>query len=149
MDRLLLGMAWILSLVLALLGLVIGPLVTYFLPDYTQAVGPARVFVFTGVAQGLMLVAMLGSVAADRQHRVPLITAAALLTSTILSWAVLELDLGLVGLAAVSLTTRLAYALVLTALGRPRTTWRENLRFAAGLALPVVAACGLVNLVAS
>ena len=46
------------------------------LPDYAAAIGPARIFIFSGVANGLMMVAMLGNVAADRQRQVPLLTAA-------------------------------------------------------------------------
>ena len=86
--------------------------------------------------------------AADRQRQVPFLTAAALAVGLLLAWAVLRLGLGLEGLAAASLATRLAYALGLVALGRPRPSWRRELRLAAGLALPVLAACGFVYLVA-
>ena len=149
MERLLLGMAWVLSLALAAAALAIGPLVRQFLPDYALAVGPARIFVFSGVAQGLMMVAMLGTVAADRQRAVPWVTAAALLAGAGLAWGSLALGLGLEGLAAASLAARLAYALALVALGRPCDSWRKELRLAASLALPVVAACGVVHLAAS
>ena len=64
---------------------------------------------------------MLGSVAADRQRLVPVLTAAALAASLGLTWMVLRLGLGLGGLAAASLATRLAYALAITSLGRPRS----------------------------
>ncbi|MGD9512244.1 MAG: hypothetical protein AB7X49_27270, partial [Geminicoccaceae bacterium] len=64
------------------------------------------------------------------------------------TWLVLQLDLGLEGLAAVSLVTRLGYALAVTSLGRLGTSWRSELRLAAGLALPVIVACALVQLLA-
>jgi O-antigen/teichoic acid export membrane protein len=147
-ERLLLAMAWLLSLLLAIAALAIGPLIDRFLPEFAAAIGPARIFIFSGVAQGLIMVALLGSVAADRQRLVPVITAAALAASLGLTWMVLRLGLGLDGLAAASLATRLAYALAITSLGRPGVArWRE-LRLAAGLALPVIGACGLVHLVA-
>ena len=148
LERLLLGMAWVLSLVLIGPALAIAPLVASLVPDYAAAIGPARIFIFGGVANSLMMVGMLGNVAADRQRQVPFLTAAALAVGLLLAWAVLRLGLGLEGLAAASLATRLAYALGLVALGRPRPSWRRELRLAAGLALPVLAACGFVYLVA-
>ena len=149
LERLLLAMAWILSLALIGPALAIAPLVERFMPSYAEAIGPAQIFIFSGVANSLMLVAMLGNVAADRQHQVPVLTAAALALGLVLAWVVLELQLGLVGLAAASMATRLAYALALVALGRPRTSWRREVGLAAGLALPVLAASGLVHLIAS
>jgi O-antigen/teichoic acid export membrane protein len=149
LERLLLAMAWILSLALIGPALAIAPLVERFMPSYAEAIGPAQIFIFSGVANSLMLVAMLGNVAADRQHQVPVLTAAALALGLVLAWVVLELHLGLVGLAAASMATRLAYALALVALGRPRTSWRREVGLAAGLALPVLAASGLVHLIAS
>ena len=120
----------------------------HFLPEYTLAVGAARIYLFTGVAQGLMTVAMLGSQAADRQQLIPPVTALAVAVSAALSWAALGLGLGLEGLAATSLATRLVYALALAALGRPLASWRRELRFAGHLVLPVVTACGLAQLIA-
>lgn len=149
MERLLLALAWILSLVLAAVALAIGPVIHRLVPDYALAVGPARIFIFSGVAQGLIMVAMLGSVAADRQRVAPLLTAISLVASVGLTWLVLQLGLGLEGLAAVSLVTRLGYALAVTFLGRPGMPWRCELRLAVGLALPVLGACALVHLLAS
>jgi hypothetical protein len=96
-----------------------------------------------------MLVAMLGNVAADRQRQVPLLTTVALAAGCFLAWGALKLGLGLEGLATASMTTQLAYALGLVALGRPWTSPRRALGLAAGLALPVLAACGFVQLVAA
>lgn len=149
MERLLLALSWLLSLVLAAMALAIGPTIRHLLPEYAAAVGPARIFIFSGVAQGLIMVAMLGSVAADRQRVVPLLTAIALAASVGLTWLVLRLELGLEGLAAASLVTRMGYALAVTSLGRPNMPWRSELRLAAALALPVVMACGLVHLLAA
>ncbi len=141
MDRLLLTLSWTLSLLLGLISLGIGPVLARFLPDYAGAAGVARIFMFTGVAQGLMAVAMLGSQAARRQRFVPWVTAAAVVASAALASASLALGLGLEGLAVASLATRLGYAVALAALGRPSAPWPRELRFAAGLALPVIATC--------
>jgi O-antigen/teichoic acid export membrane protein len=149
MERMLLALSWILSLVLAALALAVGPVIRYLLPEYVMAIGPARIFIFSGVAQGLIMVAMLGSVAADRQRVVPVLTAITLVASVGLTWLVLQLDLGLEGLATVSLLTRLGYALAVTSLGRPGTSWRSELRLATGLVLPVILGCGLVYLLAA
>lgn len=148
MKRLLLALSWTMSLVFTAMALAIGPVIRHLLPDYALAVGPARIFIFSGVAQGLIMVAMLGSVASDRQRVVPVLTAITLAASVGLTWLVLRLELGLEGLAAVSLVTRLGYALAVTSLGRPGTSWRSELHLAAGLALPVILACGLVYLLA-
>jgi O-antigen/teichoic acid export membrane protein len=147
-ERLLVTLAWTLSLLLGLLSLGIGPMIGRYLPEYASAVGAARIYMFTGVAQGLMAVAMLGSQAADRQRLIPPVTALAVAASAALAWAALQLGLGLEGLAAASLATRLGYAVALAALGRPATSWRHELRFAGGLALPVVVACLLAQLIA-
>ena len=148
MERLMLVMAWLMSLLLALMALAIGPVVRHLLPEFALAIGPARIFIFSGVAQGLILIATLGSVAADRQRLVPVLTGIVLVVSVALTWLVLRLDLGLVGLASVSLATRLAHALGITVIGRPGMPWRRELRLAASLALPVIGACGLVQLLA-
>jgi O-antigen/teichoic acid export membrane protein len=149
MERMLLALSWILSLVLAAMALAVGPVIRHLLPEYVMAIGPARIFIFSGVAQGLIMVAMLGSVAADRQRVVPVLTAITLFASVGLTWLALRLDLGLDGLATVSLITRLGYALAVTSLGRPGTSWRSELRLATGLALPVILGCGLVYLLAA
>ena len=147
-ERLLVTLAWTLSLLLGLLSLCIGPVVALMLPDYAMAVGGARIYIFTGVAQGLMTVAMLGSQAADRQHLIPPVTALAVAVSGALAWAALRLGLGLEGLAAASLATRLGYAVALAAMGRQSASWQHEVRFAGSLVLPVVVACGLARLLA-
>ena len=89
-ERLLLTLAWTLSLLLGLLSLSIGPIVGRFLPSYASAVGATRIYMFTGVAQGLMAVAMLGSQAADRQRLIPPVTALAVLLSAAMAWMALR-----------------------------------------------------------
>lgn len=146
-ERLLVSLAWVLSLLLGLLSLGIEPIVDRLLPDYASAVPAARIYVFTGVAQGLLAVAMLGAQAADRQRRIPPLTAMAVLVGATLAWAALQLGLGLAGVAAASLATRLGYAVALAAVGRPWSSWRCELRFASNLALPVVVMCVAVQMI--
>lgn len=147
LERLLVSFAWALSLLLGCLSLGIEPLVGRWLPDYAAAVPAARIYVFTGVAQGLIALAMLGIQAADRQRQIPPLTVLAVLVGAALAWLALQLGLGLAGVAATSLATRLAYAVTLAALGRPRGPWRRQLLFAGRLALPVFILCTMTQLI--
>ena len=48
------------------------------LPGYTPAVAPARIFLLSGAAIGIVNLASIGAVAAGRQHRLPAYAVAAL-----------------------------------------------------------------------
>ncbi len=146
-ERLLVTLAWALSLLLGLVSLGIEPLVGHLLPAYAAAVPAARIYVFTGVAQGLIAVAMLGAQAADRQRQIPSLTVLAVLVGGALAWLALQIGAGLAGVAAASLATRLGYAVALASLGRPKAPWRCKLRFAGSLALPVIVVCLIAQLI--
>lgn len=90
--------------------LLLGPLTALLLPQFEASAQPAAVFVFTGVAQGVVSLAMLAVVAARQQKLVPLFTLAALLVNAGLAAASLALGLGMIGLAAGAVVGRLAYA---------------------------------------
>jgi len=80
------------------------------LPQYLAAAGPACVFVFTGIAQGAVNLAVLAVVAARRERALPLLTLAALLLNAGLAYASLALGFGMLGLAAGAVVGRLAHA---------------------------------------
>ena len=90
--------------------LVLGLIVASFLPQYAAAIRPASVFVFTGIAQGAVGLAMVAVIASRRQSVLPLFTLAALLLNVMLAIGTLALGFGLVGLAAGAVVARLLYA---------------------------------------
>ena len=133
----------LLALLVGLGTLAIGPVAAAALPRYLAAAEPAAVFVFTGVAQGAVNLAMLGVVVAGRQALVAGFALGAVLANAGLAWASLHLGLGMVGLAAGAVIGRLAYAFgVLTLLARG--TARRPAWVAASVLWPV-AWCAAVN----
>ncbi|HEX2529563.1 MAG TPA: oligosaccharide flippase family protein [Geminicoccus sp.] len=90
--------------------LVLGLVVTLVLPRYQAAVQPAAVFVFTGIAQGVVSLAVMAVVAAGRQRFLPLFTVAALVVNALLATGTLALGFGMVGLATGAVVARVCYA---------------------------------------
>lgn len=90
--------------------LVLGLVIARLLPQYAAAAAPAAVFVFTGVAQGVVSLAMVAVVAARRQSLLPLFTLAALAVNAGLATATLALGFGMLGLATGAVVARLLYA---------------------------------------
>ncbi|HEX6010976.1 MAG TPA: oligosaccharide flippase family protein [Geminicoccaceae bacterium] len=90
--------------------LTFGPLAALALPQFVAAAQPAGVFVFTGVAHGVVSLAVLGVVAASQQRVLPLLTLGALALNAGLAFAALSLGLGLIGMAAGAVVGRLVYA---------------------------------------
>ncbi|MDX1541035.1 MAG: hypothetical protein R3349_06485, partial [Geminicoccaceae bacterium] len=148
-DRTVVPFAWLLAPLLGLFALAIGPALAWVLPAFADAAGPARVFVFTGVAQGLVTLGMLGLVAAERQRSLPLITLVAALVNIVLSITALTFGLGLVGLAAAALVCRLGYALSILILASGAHSIRSAARLALQVILPVGSFALLVWLLAN
>ena len=90
--------------------LLFGLVVARLLPQYDDAVQPASVFVFTGVAQGVIGLCMVAVVAGRRQKVLPLFTLAALAVNAASACATLALGFGMVGLAVGAVVARLLYA---------------------------------------
>jgi O-antigen/teichoic acid export membrane protein len=90
--------------------LALGLVVARLLPEYAAAVQPAAVFVFVGIAQGVVNLAVVAVVAARQQRVLPLITLAALVVNAGLATGALVLGYGMVGLAAGAVVARLVYA---------------------------------------
>lgn len=101
-------------LVLALLVggavVVLGPLATLLLPQYAAAVPPAGLFVFAGIAQGVVGLATLGVVAGRRQKLLPLVACGTLVLNAALAFGPLHFGFGLIGMAAGAVVGRLIYA---------------------------------------
>jgi O-antigen/teichoic acid export membrane protein len=90
--------------------LAFGLVVTRLFPRYEAAVQPAAVFVFTGIAQGVVSLTMVAVVASRRQHVLPFFTLGALAVNAGLATGTLALGLGMMGLAAGAVVARLAHA---------------------------------------
>jgi len=110
LERSLLPFATLVPPVLGAIGAVIGPAVTLVAPQYTAAIGPARLFLLSGAAMGLVNLAAVGAVAAGRQTLLPAYAVGALAVNFGLATLALAAGLGLEGAAAASLTGYLVFA---------------------------------------
>jgi O-antigen/teichoic acid export membrane protein len=116
LDRTIRPFVLLLAPLVGAVALTFGPLAALALPQFAAAAQPAGVFVFTGVAHGVVSLASLGVVAASQQRVLPLLTLGALALNAGLAFAALSLGLGLVGMAAGAVVGRLAYAAAAMAL---------------------------------
>jgi O-antigen/teichoic acid export membrane protein len=96
--------------VLGAAGLLLGPVLARVLPAYLAAVAPARIFLLSGAATGIVNLASIGAVAAGRQRQLPAYAATALTVNLVLSFLFLALGLGLEAVAAASFTGHLLFA---------------------------------------
>ena len=87
----------------------IGPAVALLLPQYLEAVAPARLFIFTGTTFGFVSLGALGVVAADRQRSLPFFSVLALLLDLGLAVLALRWGAGLEGVAAAALLSQAVY----------------------------------------
>jgi O-antigen/teichoic acid export membrane protein len=71
LDRTLLPFARLLPPVLGAASLVTGPLLASAMPQYIAAIAPARLFLLSGAAMGLVNLASIGAVAVGRQRQLP------------------------------------------------------------------------------
>lgn len=108
---------------LGLGALLIGPAIMMFLPRYSEAVAPARIFIFTGATMGFASLGVLGVIAADLQRRLPLWSVVALSINLLLSNVAMRSGIGLEGIAAGALISQVVYgtAVVMLAAGATGT----------------------------
>ncbi len=98
----------LLSPLLGLLALGFGPLVILALPHYEPALPALRIFIFTGVTAGVVMLGSLGVAAAGEQRQLPMLTAVAGALSVGLSSLALVYGFGIEGVAAGALISRCA-----------------------------------------
>jgi O-antigen/teichoic acid export membrane protein len=110
LERSLLPFATLVPPVLGAIGVGIGPVVARVAPQYTGAIGPARLFLLSGAAMGLVNLATIGAVAARRHALLPAYAAGALAVNLGLATLALAAGLGLEGAAAASLSGYLVFA---------------------------------------
>ena len=110
LDRSMTAYVTLLPPLAGLAALIFAPAVVILLPQYEAAILPAQIFVFIGVLQGIISVAVLGIVADGRQGCLPIVCLSAVLLNVVLSLLALFLGLGLGGVAAGALFSRALYA---------------------------------------
>lgn len=110
LERSLIPFATLVPPVLGAIGACVGPAVELITPQYAPAIPPARLFLLSGAALGLVNLAAVGAVAAGRQSLLPMYAAGALAVSLALAATALALGLSLEGAAAASLTGHALFA---------------------------------------
>jgi O-antigen/teichoic acid export membrane protein len=110
LERSLLPFATLVPPVLGAIGAGVGPALALVAPQYTAAVAPARLFLLSGAAMGLVNLAAIGAVAARRQTLLPAYAMTALAVNFGLATLALAAGLGLEGAAAASLAGYVVFA---------------------------------------
>lgn len=109
-DRTLVPFAMLFPPLVGVAAIVIGPPVAMLVPQYLDAVAPARLFVFTGVTTGIVSLTSVGVVAAGRQRALPPFSLLAVLVNVALSTFAVRGGLGLPGVAAAALLSQAGFA---------------------------------------
>ena len=110
LQRMVLPFATLLPPLLGAAAILMGPVITLLLPTYTEALGPARIFIFTGVATGLVHLALIGVVAAEQERLMPLWAVIGVILNLGLAILALVGGLGLPGVAGAALVSQSVYA---------------------------------------
>jgi O-antigen/teichoic acid export membrane protein len=104
---------------LGVAAIALGPVIVMLVPQYADAAVPARFFVFTGVATGLVTLTTIAAVATERQALLPAYAVVGVVLNIALSVMALEAGLGLPAVALAALLSQSTYAgLVLFVMAR-------------------------------
>ena len=109
-DRALIPFARLYPPVLGALACVLGPAIAIVVPQYLPAVAPARLFLLSGAAAGLVGLAAVGAVAAGKHRSLPLLSAGGLVASLTLSVVAMRMGRGLEAVAGAALIGQAIYA---------------------------------------
>jgi O-antigen/teichoic acid export membrane protein len=146
LESVLLPFARLVPPLLGALSLVLAPLVALTLPQYTEAIAPARVFLLAGAAMGLINIASIGAVAAGQQRRLPLYAALALALTFVVSVLTLITGGGLGSVAAATFMGHLLFAALVLRLNIREIGLPGAERLVATLLLPLVWCTAAVTL---
>jgi O-antigen/teichoic acid export membrane protein len=94
---------------LGLAALFIAPAIMLVLPQYGEAVAPARLLIFGGATAGISSLGSIGLVAVSKQRVLPLLAGMAFLFNLGLSTWFLSMGLGITAVAGVALLSRVGY----------------------------------------
>jgi O-antigen/teichoic acid export membrane protein len=109
-ERTVLPFARLYPPLLGFLACLLGPAIALAIPKYLPAVAPARLFLLSGGAAGLVSLGALGTVAAGRQRSLPAISGSVLLLTLALSIVAIRSGAGLEAVAAASFAGQSIYA---------------------------------------
>jgi O-antigen/teichoic acid export membrane protein len=138
LESVLLPFARLVPPLLGGLSLLLAPLVALTLPQYIEAIAPARVFLLAGAAMGLVNIASIGAVAAGRHRRLPLYAVLALVLTFVLSILTLVLGGGLGSVAGATFAGHLLFAALVLRLNIREIGLPQAERLVATLLLPLV-----------
>jgi O-antigen/teichoic acid export membrane protein len=138
LERTLLPFARILPPVLGAASVAIGPAVALGMPQYQEAIAPARIFLLSGAAMGLVNLASIGAVAAGRQRQLPLYAAFALAVTCALSIVALAGGFGLGSVAAATFAGHLVFAALVLRLNVREAGVPDAERLVATILLPLI-----------
>jgi O-antigen/teichoic acid export membrane protein len=110
LDRTLLPFACLVPPMLGGLSLIVGPLVAAGMPQYVEAIAPARIFLLSGAAMGMVNLASVGAVAVGRQRQLPAYATAALALTLGLSSLALASGASLGAVASANFAGHLLFA---------------------------------------
>jgi len=147
LERTLIPFARMLPPLLGAASVAVGPVVALAMPEYQEAIAPARIFLLSGAAMGLVNLASVGAVAAGRQRQLPMYAASALAVTFALSIGALAGGYGLGSVAAATFVGHVIFAGLVLRLNAREAGITGPERFVAIILLPLVWCTTAVGLV--
>jgi O-antigen/teichoic acid export membrane protein len=138
LKRTLLPFAHILPPLLGGVSLALGPLLTVAMPQYIEAIAPARLFLLSGAAMGLVNLASVGAVAVGRQRQLPAYALTALALTLGLSALALAIGGTLAAVAAATFAGHVLFAALVLRLNVREAGLPNAERFVLRTLLPLV-----------
>jgi O-antigen/teichoic acid export membrane protein len=146
LERALLPYARLLPPLLGAASIILGPAVAIAMPQYVEAIAPARLFLLAGAAMGLINLASVGAVAAGRQRKLPLYAVSALALTLGLSAIVLSTRPTLGGVAAATFAGHVLFAALVLRLNVREAGIPHSGRFVWRTLVPLIWCTGAVVL---
>jgi O-antigen/teichoic acid export membrane protein len=146
LERALLPYARLLPPLLGAASIILGPAVAIAMPQYVEAIAPARLFLLAGAAMGLINLASVGAVAAGRQRKLPLYAVSALALTLGLSAIALSTHPTLGGVAAATFAGHVLFAALVLRLNVREAGIPHSGRFVWRTLVPLIWCTGAVAL---
>jgi O-antigen/teichoic acid export membrane protein len=138
LERVLLPFSQIYPLLVGVLAIAVGPAVSLLLPEYLEAVSPARVLIFDGVIAGFVSLGSLGVVAAGKQRVLPILSAPLLLLNALIAYLALTLGFGILGVAVGTFVSRAGFGVSIVAFNALSAAPQGVGRVVVGVSIPLL-----------